>query len=158
ASSAFAYRKLGLARSGSGWAERWARLRRTGQGRASWIAVAYADWERASAPAPDAILDAAIAAGDCVGVLVDTWDKLRAGAVDLAWLPFFIRAREAGLLTALAGRLDADAIARLAPLRPDIVAVRGAACSGGDRDATIDSRRVAELAQAASHAEDSCAK
>jgi uncharacterized protein (UPF0264 family) len=150
ASSSFAYRKLGLAQAGSDWAERWAFLRDRGQGSASWIAVVYADWQRASAPAPDLILGSAINAGDCVGVLVDTWDKSLPGVVDLNWLPFFARAREAGLLTALAGRLDADAIVRLAPLRPDIYAVRGAACVGGNRAAAVDTRRVAELARAAS--------
>ena len=49
---------------------------------------------------------------------------------------------------ALAGGLDAAAIARLAPLRPDLFAVRGAACRHGDRLAAVDPDRVALLVRA----------
>jgi hypothetical protein len=38
----------------------------------------------------------------------------------------------------------------LAPLQPDVIAVRGAACTGGDRQGVVDARRVARLAAAAS--------
>ena len=48
-------------------------------------------------------------------------------------------------LLTLAGGLDAAAIARLAPLRPDLFAVRGAACRDGDRLAVVDPDRVALL-------------
>ncbi len=147
----FAFRKLGLAGTGtgSGWAESWSRLRRRfGEG-PSWVAVAYADWRLADAPPPDHVVDAALACDDCAGVLVDTWDKSRPSPVDLSWLKWFDRARSGGRLTALAGGLDAPAIARLASLRPDVVAVRGAACSRGDREAEVDPARVAELARLA---------
>ena len=60
------------------------------------------------------------------------------------------RARDAGRLVALAGGLDLAAIARLAPLRPDLFAVRGAACIGSDRRATVDPDRVADLVRLAS--------
>ena len=145
----FSFRKLGLAGAGPGWAADWARVReRFGDG-PSWVAVVYADWERADSPPPDVILDAALATDDCAGVLIDTWDKSSESPVDLSWAHWFERARRSCRLTALAGRLDASEIARLAPLRPDVFAVRSAACFGGDRRAGVDPARVAELVRAA---------
>jgi uncharacterized protein (UPF0264 family) len=81
------------------------------------------------------------------GILVDTWRKDRRALLDhfsierLASLS--VGARAAGLLVALAGSLDGDAIARLAGLA-DVVGVRGAACRGG-RSGEVDAGRVAEL-------------
>jgi uncharacterized protein (UPF0264 family) len=46
----------------------------------------------------------------------------------------------------LAGSLDEDAIARLAPLTPAYFAVRGAAC-GGARTQAIEPARVKRLAE-----------
>lgn len=143
-----AYRKVGLARSGPDWSDRWATIRRRSPG-PPWVAVAYSDWTTAESPSPDAILDEALAIPECVGLLVDTWDKSRPGGLDLSWAPVVERARSAGRLVALAGRLDLDAIRRLAPLRPDLFAVRGAACTGGDRLAKVDRDRVAGLVRAA---------
>jgi uncharacterized protein (UPF0264 family) len=51
---------------------------------------------------------------------------------------------------ALAGSLDVAGIRRLRPLDPDIFAVRGAACRGGDRNGPVDPERVARLVEAAS--------
>lgn len=143
-----AYRKLGLAGAGRHWQNDWAAVRRApGPG---WIAVAYADWEAAGSPRPDEVLEAAIETG-CAGLLIDTWDKRQ--RAEPGPLPDWIeRARGAGLLVALAGGLDEDALRRLAPLRPDVFAVRGAACTGGDRLAAIDPHRVARLAAAAERA------
>lgn len=143
------FRKLGLAGAGPLWAETWSRVRRRCRDGPAWVAVAYADWKRADAPSPDLVLDAALAAGDCAGVLVDTWDKTRRSPVDPTWSPWFARARAGGLLSALAGGLDLAEIARLAPLRPHIVAVRGAACAGGDRLGAVEPARVAALVRAA---------
>jgi uncharacterized protein (UPF0264 family) len=146
-----AYRKLGLAGTGPRWEERWAELRaRFGPGPA-WIAVVYADWQRAQAPHPDAVREAALAAPDCAGILIDTWDKTRPSplAADDSWRHWFAAARRGRpMLIALAGGLDRDAITRLAPLAPDLFAVRGAACAGGDRDGTVERQRVAALVQA----------
>lgn len=149
--SGVSFRKIGLAGEGAdpGWVDRWAEVRSRSAAGPSWIAVAYADWRRAEAPSPDDVLDAATAAEDCAGILVDTWDKSHPSPVDLGWSGWFDRARESGRMTALAGRLDLDGIARLAPLRPDLIAVRGAACPGGDRRAGVDAGLVAGLARAA---------
>lgn len=147
----FCFRKMGLAGAGAGWMETWERLRTLWGAGPSWVAVIYADWERAGAPSPGLVLDAALKADDCAGVLIDTWDKSRPSPVDLSWRHWIDRAKNCGLLTALAGGLDADAIERLAPLRPDIIAVRSAACFGGDRLKGVDPWRVSQLAKAAAY-------
>jgi uncharacterized protein (UPF0264 family) len=139
------YRKFGLARAGIDWAERWAAIRDEHRAGPPWVVCVYADWKAAKAPSPDAILDVALAVSDCVGVLVDTWDKSHASALDDSWLPFVARAKAAGRMIVLAGRLDAEAIRRLVTLGPDLYAVRGAACQGGDRLASIEPDRVREL-------------
>ncbi|MBX6313942.1 MAG: hypothetical protein IRY99_13650 [Isosphaeraceae bacterium] len=140
------YCKLGLAGSGPRWEADWAAIRAEADGDVPWIAVAYADWQAAGAPPAEAVLDAAWAAG-CAGILVDTWDKSRPSPLDLSWASWVRRARAGGLLVALAGGLDEAAIARLAPLEPDLFAVRGAACGGGDRRGTIEPERVARLVE-----------
>src|SRR5262245_30249109 len=75
------------------------------------IAASYADCGRAGALSPDGILDAAIGAG-ASGVLIDTWIKDGRGLLEhlsvdtlAEWV---LRARRAGLLTALAGSIAAD--------------------------------------------------
>jgi uncharacterized protein (UPF0264 family) len=143
-----AYRKLGLAGTGPTWERDWRELRgRFGPGPA-WIAVVYSDWSRAGAPDPDAVREAALRAHDCAGILIDTWDKSTPSPLlsDAAWGRWFASARRARpMLIALAGGLDSAAIARLARLGPDLFAVRGAACAGGDRVGAIDRDRVADL-------------
>lgn len=108
------------------------------------IAAAYADGDRAGALSPQTILDAAIDAG-VRGALIDTWAKdgrglLRQISLDAlaAWVA---RARAAGLLAALAGSLDADDIAILRSVEPDVVGVRGAVCRGG-RAGALDADRL----------------
>jgi uncharacterized protein (UPF0264 family) len=141
-----AYRKLGLAAAEPDWADRWAAIR-VGSPGPPWVAVAYTDWEIARAPRPEDVLDVALSTPECVGLLVDTWDKSRPGGLDLSWSPLVRKAQAAGRLVALAGRLDEAAIHRLAPLRPDLFAVRSATCLGGDRMATVDRGRVAALSR-----------
>src|SRR4051812_8001012 len=98
------------------------------------IAASYADADSARAPSPQAILDAAIDAG-AAGALIDTWVKDGRGLLRLlspdALAAWVARARGAGLLAALAGGLDADEIAILRRVEPDVVGVRGAVCRGG---------------------------
>jgi len=53
--------------------------------------------------------------------------------------------RDRGMLTVLGGSLDAATIPRVMSVRPDYVAVRGAACKG-TRTGTIEQNRVRELA------------
>jgi uncharacterized protein (UPF0264 family) len=114
---------------------------------ASVIATAYADYDRAGSAAPATISDAAIAAG-AGGVLIDTWEKDgrtlldRLGVAELrSWVG---RMRSAGMLTALAGSLGPEAISAVAEADPDVVGVRGAACSGG-RGGSLDPARLRRL-------------
>jgi uncharacterized protein (UPF0264 family) len=150
-------RKVGLAEAGPAWRDRWLQLRSRIPGhsttrpedRPSWVAVAYLDWEAARAPVPTSIIDAAAEIAECPGILFDTWDKSRRvafGAEVQRWIGL---AKEGGLFVAMAGSLDEAAIRRLRPFGPDIFAVRGAACRGGDRNASIDPDRVARLVEAA---------
>jgi uncharacterized protein (UPF0264 family) len=140
------YRKIGLADVRASWRDDLKALRDDLD--ASWIAVIYADWQRANAPEPDAVLDFALE-NACAGVLVDTWDKSRSEPLNQSeWTGRVSRARNAGLLVALAGRLDVPAIGRLRPLQPDLFAVRSAACVSGDRLGLIDPCRVAALTRA----------
>lgn len=143
------FRKLGLAGSGPDWSDRWTELRCALGPGPSWVAVLYADWERAEAPCPDDVLDVALAIDDCSGVLIDTWDKARRSRVDDSWRPWLARARAGGRFLALAGGLDESAIHRLSPLAPDLFAVRGAACDRDDRNGAIDPDRVSRLVRAA---------
>lgn len=120
--------------------------------RPSVVAVAYADYVAAGAPAPGAIARLAAAAG-ADGVLLDTWGK---DGGDLfqhlaepelhAWIG---QVRAAGLLVALAGSLSIKGVRAVAELAADIVGVRGAACVGG-RTGVVSESRVAELKAALS--------
>jgi uncharacterized protein (UPF0264 family) len=145
------FRKIGLAGSGPDWRSRWAEVRRLEGGDAKWVAVSYADWQVAEAPEPDEVLEAALDSEDCSGLLVDTWDKLSPSPLEATprWLEWVATARRSGRFVALAGGLDLGAIARLAPLEPDLFAVRGAACDRADRQGIVRADRVAELARVA---------
>ena len=101
-----------------------------------------------ASPDPDSIIGATSELDECEGVLFDTWDKTGGMRLDRTWKPRVDRVRDTGRFVALAGSLDIDAIKRLAVLEPDIFAVRGAACVGGDRLKTVDSQQVSELARA----------
>lgn len=144
------HRKIGLAGSGDDWRERWSDLRdRLGPG-PSWVAVAYLDWRTTAAPDPVSVIDEAATLDDCAGVLFDTFDKSsRIEVVESEWRDWIDRARASGRFVAMAGSLDEERIRRLRPMNPDLFAVRGAACEGGDRLRAIDPDRVARLVRAA---------
>ena len=142
--SSLSFRKIGLANSGFDWAKRWDSLRKLQPG-PPWIATVYADWQRAMSPPPSEILDVALSVPDCVGLLIDTWDKARSSPLDASWFPLIARAKAAGRLVTLAGKLDADAIRELAPLGPDLFGVRSAVCVRGDRLNKLDPIKVEEL-------------
>ncbi|MDX1682507.1 MAG: (5-formylfuran-3-yl)methyl phosphate synthase, partial [Phycisphaeraceae bacterium] len=138
--------KMGLAGAAAGWRGEltgWAER----VGRERLIAVVYADWPRCGAPEP---MDAVNWARDegVAGVLVDT--AIKDGRRLGAWravtdLQRIVRAvRDAGQMTALAGSLTVADIGWVSRLKPDIVAVRGAACEGG-REGRVVADRVTEL-------------
>ena len=114
------------------------------------VAVAYADHAVARAPSREAIAALAGETG-ARGVLLDTWSK--DGRDLFAWATIHEledwvgQAKSRGLLTGVAGSLTADGVQRVAALSPDVVGVRGAACSGG-RLGLVEELRVRRLAYA----------
>ena len=115
------------------------------------VAAGFADFERAGAPSPHELPALAAAAG-AHGCLLDTAVKDGRGLFDWlddAALTAFVEAcRVHGLFSALAGSLRAEDLARLAPLGPDLVGVRGAACVGDRVGGRVDADRVRALVRA----------
>lgn len=111
------------------------------------VAVAYADADRVGALPPRALPSIARAAG-VHGVMLDTAVKDGTStftAMGEAEVAAFLReGRSLGLMTALAGALSFDDLARAHSLDVDLVGVRGAACDGG-RSGTVSAVRVREL-------------
>ena len=143
--------KLGLAGCGlrNDWAPRWqAALQQAMQHGKHLAAVIYADWSAAAAPAPAAVLDLALASRARF-LLVDTWAK--AGRTSLEHFSqdrlqqLMDRARQAGLQTVLAGGLTLADFPAAVATRPDLIAVRGAACGEGPRTGSIDPLAVQKL-------------
>lgn len=112
------------------------------------VAVAYADWTRAAAPRPEALVAAAAAVG-CRTLLIDTFDKSAAGIMEsgsASSLPAWIdRARAAGMAVAVAGRLARSDAAGAVAAGADVVAIRSAACRAG-RWGRVDRDLVAAFA------------
>jgi (5-formylfuran-3-yl)methyl phosphate synthase len=115
------------------------------------VVVAYADWEIAASPGPDAVC--AFACAHRIPFLIDTW--MKAGQSLLDWLSvtdivrLCRRCQRAGVSVALAGSLDMHKMERLRPAEPDWFAVRGVACRGGRRGNGIDVERVRRLVEIA---------
>jgi len=125
--------KAGLAGlAGGQWREDLARLRAALPPRCVHVAVAYADFERAAAPAPADVIATAARIG-CGMLLLDTSDKAGPGLLHLrprADLVGWVReARRHGLGVAVAGRIALADIPAATALAPDLVALRGAVCS-----------------------------
>lgn len=124
---------------------------RTASPAAGVVAVAYADADGLEAASAEGVLAAATSSA-VDGVLLDTARKDAPALFDLwgcaavrGWIE---RARGAGLLVAVAGRLDAAGVARASSLGADVVGVRGAACDGG-RLGRVSEARVRALVAAA---------
>jgi (5-formylfuran-3-yl)methyl phosphate synthase len=115
---------------------------------ATLVAAAYADWQAADAPPIDDVCERArVNAGGVF--LIDTFSK-SADKNLLDWLSLRKLAllcklcRAAGVQVALAGCLGPEQIRKLLFIRPDWIAVRGAACEGG-RSGTVSEAKVREL-------------
>lgn len=112
-----------------------------------WVAVAYADHAACGAPAPEAVLEEATAAG-CVALLLDTFHKDGRGLFehlsDAQLTALGEQARRRGLTFALAGSLGLEDLPRALDCGAEIVAVRGAACDG-DRTGRISEAKVRAL-------------
>lgn len=143
--------KLGLSGLASqpDWVSEWLRCRQhidAAAGRPlQWIAVAYADAAMANAPAIDDVLAAATATG-CAGLLIDTFDKSSGGLLE--WLSverltqLSFAAQSQGLLFAVAGKVAAVELPLLTAIRPSVVAVRSAVCSGQNRQQDVTAAGV----------------
>lgn len=85
------------------------------------------------------------------GAMLDTAEKtgggLRRHLDDSALIHFVGRAREAGLMTGLAGSLRREDIPSLACARPDLLGFRGALCDEG-RSSALSSERTREIRRA----------
>ena len=111
------------------------------------VLVAYADFDVADAPPPAEIL--ALAAHlKPAGILLDTYDKGRAGLTSLmpacTLATFVSRAKAPGRFVALAGRLTLEDIETVQDTGADVIGLRGAACDGG-RGGVVTSARVRAL-------------
>lgn len=153
-----AYVKVGLSglRQVANWQDLWRQVRRSfGESEHArlpqWVAVAYADSHLADAPTLEDVVTAARVA-NCAGVLVDTWCKASGGLLSHLSLErlqaHLERVSQAGLLTALAGRLSLEDAVKLANLPVDIIAIRSAACRSDDRLQEVCERRVTEFCEA----------
>jgi len=145
------YVKIALARAPKDWRTQLAHQFEKA-GPAQPVAVAYADYGQAAAPPIDDVL-AWACQPDCypepAAFLIDTAMKDGSGLFDhldeQSLCHYMDRARQAGLLVALAGALEGATFLQAVELGPDIVAVRGAACRGNNRKSTVDTDRVRDL-------------
>ncbi|MEK6237248.1 MAG: (5-formylfuran-3-yl)methyl phosphate synthase [Planctomycetales bacterium] len=143
------FAKIGLAGSSNlpDWPDQWAKRLAMIPSRTVRVAVAYADWPRAEAPDPESILARGAELG-CGAVLVDTFVKDGKGLLDHWPLQqvkaFLVRARRNFPCVVLAGSLDEESIGRLLPLRPDYLAVRGAACDDA-RTSALNPAKIQRL-------------
>ena len=118
---------------------------------ASPVAVVYADWGRANAPAPPEIVRHAACSG-CQAVLLDTFDKTQGNLLvhmtREAINDWTKMVHAAGMKAVVAGSIDRSLIAPLLGDGVDCVAVRGAACRGS-RVGKLDPGKLAQLVHAA---------
>jgi len=152
AASGAAFVKLGLRETSLAAAAASLRAARAGLPASVHLVVAgFADFARAGAPQPVELPGLAAAAG-AQGCLLDT--AVKDGRGLLHWLDereleaFVAACRARGLLSALAGSLRAEDVARLLPIGPDLVGFRGAACIGDRVGGRIDAERVSALVRA----------
>lgn len=146
----FGYIKIGLANAQSKISWPYMLEKRfQAYGRALPIAVAYADYQRAGSPPVSEVLNWA-RNHRAAGLLLDTAVKDGVGLFD--WLSkrelatIIATGQKANINVALAGSLSGESLERALRLGPDIVAVRGAACPGGDREEMIECSLVRTLA------------
>jgi (5-formylfuran-3-yl)methyl phosphate synthase len=145
----FQYAKIGLAGCGTrgDWLPRWSDSLRHLPPNVAPVAVVYADWIGCQAPPPLEIIHQA-ARLRCQAILFDTHDK--SGGNLFAYLPtdqlkrLVAMIRRAGQQVVLGGSLEGQAITTACRLRPDYIAVRGAACRGSRRG-SVDLERVRSL-------------
>lgn len=128
----------------------------------SLVPAAYADSERAGSPPVEEVVDWAIRHA-APAILIDTFSKKQGSVWNHLSAERYRRLRqqtwEAKIPLVLAGSFDASALRRLGELVesletgpeqrsshwPDVIAVRGVVCAGGDREREVDSARVRDF-------------
>ena len=139
------YLKAGSARLATlpDWKERWHKF--AAQTHHRTVAVIYADGQSVAAPPHEELFEEAKKSG-AAGLLIDTCLKGSGHLLDwmsIAELQEWRRqTTDAGMFLALAGSVRLEMLPELQTVKPDIIAVRGAVCRGGDRTATIDEKLV----------------
>jgi TusA-related sulfurtransferase len=87
--------------------------------------------------------------GQCDGLLIDTLTKDGRNLFDFMseaeLREVVIQGKKLGMSTALSGHLQIDDLDELARINPDIVGVRGAVCSTGDRSRSVAWEAVARF-------------
>lgn len=145
------YLKMGLSQTAGqhNWYARWLNLTKRIEEKNNtpfrWIAVAYADWKQANAISPQEVLAAAIES-QCAGLLVDTYSKQGQSLLDSLSLDelgkLIEQARSHKLKIALAGSINLENLAALSDVSPDIIGIRGAACTGNQRTSGVQEQAV----------------
>jgi (5-formylfuran-3-yl)methyl phosphate synthase len=129
--------KLGLSGCGAlpNWPDLWRQANKTIQNAGKQlVAVIYADWRQANAPAPAEILGH-VSQGRFQFLLVDTFEKT--GGTVLDHLPpdklgsILRKVQQMSIHTVVAGGLSVRNLSRLTSLPIDLLAIRGAACTAG---------------------------
>ena len=153
----FHFAKIGLANCGNDtqWQSKWEHAWQALPIQVNRVAVAYVDWESANAPDPEEVISVGCAIG-CRTFLIDTFDKRRGNLFRIAegkqlesWCDL---ARTSAMQVVVAGSLDLSSIPRALQLRPDVIAVRRAACEG-ERLSSIRADRVSALVRQLSSGE-----
>ncbi len=110
------------------------------------VAVSYVD-RAAKAPHPREILERGVEL-NCQLFLLDTFTKTNGGLFDHMSVDQVCElselAHRAGLQIAIAGSLDADSLPLALQVGPEIIAVRGAVCTG-NRQGSLSLQRIQRL-------------
>lgn len=140
--------KMGLSKTlNADWRSQWVDAMSVVQPPVQPVLVAYADAKFAGSPPITELLEFGME-NRVQTLLIDTFGKQDGNLLshqDIPKLAELIQdATEAGIDIAIAGSLDKATIAKLLPLSPTIVAVRGAVCQGS-RTGPIDCDMIAAL-------------
>lgn len=145
------FAKVGLAGCASlaDWRHRWELLLCGFPDTTSPVAVVYADESKAKSPTASEIIEHATQL-QCAAVLVDTWDKT-AGPLTAHWsfdriCSFVLDVQSRGMKAVIGGGLIASSLSQIVMAKPDLIAVRGAACAG-ERTGIIAREKILQLKQ-----------
>ncbi len=129
------------------WRVRWRRALEQFPAGTLPVAVVYADFQDADAPAPEEVIEVGCQLG-CRAMLIDTFDKRGPGLLGVLSIAeverFVAAARAANMLVVLGGQITAELLPDLLPLDPDYIAVRGAVCRD-NRAGQLDPERIKQF-------------